>query len=421
MSKKFAISIDEVERFKPGLSESDKLRYAETVQNLTGKCMENGGDVMQCEIEAITSANAQFSMNKGKALSARPIEDLLKESKDGLQIALELVESDIPKDQKISDWQKVLPVGTFFLNFWGETIITPLFIENIVNNWKDKDISPTDPFLDKTHNHEAACAWIVDMDARRDGLYVKFEWTDLGFDAVSKRLYRYYSADLWQVVNIKTNENIWPVLKAVALTNIPAMSTLPEASLSDTAQRDGEKNTNKDTIMDKDQFITFSKEVKLSNEEEKSVAQNLNFSDGAEKIQSLSTENENLKGDLKKAKGESETRKDTNKELASRVESLETVLKTGKRESVIALALKEGRIVPADKEKWEKRFNDSPDTTEEILSELPKVVDLSETGHSHGAGESIVSLSADDKKMAEAVGLSEKEYLEEMNKLPEGN
>lgn len=421
MSQKFTISIDEIEAFKPGLTPDEKIRYTEIVQNLTGKCIEAGGGVMQCEIEAISSANAQFSDGKGKALSqARPIEDLLKDSKDGLQIALQEVDNEIPKDQKISDWQKVLPVGTFFLNFWGETIITPIFVENIVKNFNDKNISPTDPFLDKNHNREIACGWITEMEARRDGLFVKFEWTEIGFDAISKRLYRYYSADLMQVVNIKTNENVWPVLRAVALTNIPAMTTLPEATLSDAAQRDG-KNNNEDNNMTKEEYITYSKEVRLSDEEKNTVAGNMKFDNGSEKILTLSNENEGLKNDLNKAKGESDTRKDTNQALAARVETLETSIQAGNREKVIGLALSEGRIVPADKEKWEKRFNDNPNTTEEILNELPKKVDLSEKGHSKNSQSGNITLSVDDKKMADILKIPEKEYLEEMNKLPEEN
>ncbi len=419
MKKKYAIAIDEVDAFKPGLDPTEKIRYVEVVQNLTGKCIENGGSVMQCEIDAISSANAQFSDNKNKALTARPIEDLLKESGGELSITLQEIDTEIPAGQKISDWQHVLPVGTFFLKFWGETIITPMFIENIVANWRDKNTSPTDPFLDKNHNREIACAWITEMEARRDGLFVKFEWTEIGFEAVSKRLYRYYSADLWQVTNIKTNENVWPVLRAVALTNIPAMSTLPEATLSNAAHGDG-KNKNKDNNMTKEEYITYSKEVKLSDEEKKAVADNMKFDNGSQKILTLSNENKTLKGDLEKAKSESSTRKDTNQELSTRVQSLETTIQAAKRESVIGLALSEGRITPGDKPKWEKRFNDNPVTTEEILSELPKKVDLSEKGHSQGNegadGKQLV-LSADEKKMADAQKIPYDEYLKEINNL----
>ena len=65
--------------------------------------------------------------------------------------------------------------------------------------------------------------------------------------------------------------------------------------------------------------------------------------------------------------------KETNKKLTAKITAIETKELADRKEAAISLAITEVRILPADKEKWEKRFDSQPDFTEEILREQPKV------------------------------------------------
>ena len=84
--------------------------------------------------------------------------------------------------------------------------------------------------------------------------------------------------------------------------------------------------------------------------------------------------------------------KETKADLTAKITAIETKELTDRKETVISLAITEGRILPADKEKWEKRFDSQPDFTADILAEQPTVVDLTDHG-TGGKGKEAVSFS----------------------------
>ncbi|KKN01545.1 hypothetical protein LCGC14_1126610 [marine sediment metagenome] len=105
-----------------------------------------------------------------------------------------------------------------------------------------------------------------------------------------------------------------------------------------------------------------------------------------------------------------EVLKETIKTLTATITASETKELTDRKETVISLAITEGRILPADKEKWEKRFDSQPDFTADILAEQPKVVDLTDRGTGDKGKEAVKELTADEKKMAKMLELSEDEF-----------
>ncbi len=102
--------------------------------------------------------------------------------------------------------------------------------------------------------------------------------------------------------------------------------------------------------------------------------------------------------------------KETNKKLTAKITAIETKELTDRKDTVISLAITEGRILPADKEKWEKRFDSQPDFTADILAEQPKVVDLTDHGTGDKGKGPVEELTADEKQMAKMLDLTEAEF-----------
>ena len=153
--------------------------------------------------------------------------------------------------------------------------------------------------------------------------------------------------------------------------------------------------------------MTF-KEIKdavlgLDNKQQEEIATSTGF--GKDDSQQIVLTDQNTK-----LTEQVEVLKETNKTLTATITASETKELTDRKETVISLAITEGRILPADKEKWEKRFDSQPDFTADILAEQPKVVDLTDHGTGDRGKEQVKELTADEKKMAKMLELSEDEF-----------
>ena len=102
--------------------------------------------------------------------------------------------------------------------------------------------------------------------------------------------------------------------------------------------------------------------------------------------------------------------KETNKKLTATITAIETKELTDRKDTVISLAITEGRILPADKEKWEKRFDSQPDFTADILAEQPKVVDLTDHGTGDKGKGPVEELTAEEKQTCKLLELTEAEF-----------
>lgn len=79
----------------------------------------------------------------------------------------------------------------------------------------------------------------------------------------------------------------------------------------------------------------------------------------------------------------------------------------GRRDAVIEAALKDGKITPKNRERWEQMFAKDPEGTEALLSAQEPVVDM----ESHGTGEVPSEISDEDEASAKLAGLSVEQYL----------
>ena len=77
-----------------------------------------------------------------------------------------------------------------------------------------------------------------------------------------------------------------------------------------------------------------------------------------------------------------------------------------KRDAVITAALEEGRITPAEKDKWTARYDEQPEFTESVLQDLPAKVEPGERGHGGGGAEGENgALSADERTAMKLVDM----------------
>ena len=100
-------------------------------------------------------------------------------------------------------------------------------------NWEAKVLGERSPYIDTDHDGGAAMGWIKELQAQEAGLYAKIEWTEPGRELLKKGLYKYFSAEIGDHMDIHTGLKIKNVLIAATLTNRPFMNTMPEAHLND--------------------------------------------------------------------------------------------------------------------------------------------------------------------------------------------
>jgi phage I-like protein len=289
--------------------------------------------------------------------------------------------------QKTDEYQLILPIGEYFTAAYGKLTITAEFCAAMVANWSGKVLGEREPFLDTDHDRGEANGWIKDLQVRADGLYAKIEFTEKGAALIEGGLYKYFSADIGSVIDVTTGDEVYPVLIACALTNTPAMNTMPAAHLSDT---DGAAHGDDPTggaSKGAEEMKTFAEimaalaAITLTDAEMEALGKLLVKAGWkaptAQPDAALSAKMESMAGDIAMLR-------DVNKALSEKLTAITADAQVKRKAEVIDLALKEGRILPKDKETWEKRFDKNPDLTADVLAEMPKAVDLSERGT--GAG-----------------------------------
>jgi len=372
---------NDVDKHKAGLDDKQKEKWVRIANESLAACIENGGTDETCAPKAIRIANSQFS-DKG-----------------------EIIYTAFQEIKDTDEFQLILPIGHWHHPWYGELDITDETCADMVANWEAKVLGERQPYIDTDHDGGAANGWIVELEARDAGLFAKIEWTEPGKELLEKGIYKYFSAEMGDHMDIDTGLKVKNVLIAATLTNRPFMNTMPEAHLKDvksSAHRDRVK------IISQEDSMTFA-EIKgavlgLPKGEQKEIAEASGFGNDGTKLTELTDQNTKLKEQV-------EVFKDTNKTMAEKVTAMETKELSERKETTISLAIKEGRILPADKEKWEKRFDSQPDFTEEILKEQPKVVDLSDRGTgSGGTEEKPMEFTDNDRRTMKAMDLSEEDY-----------
>jgi phage I-like protein len=362
-----------------------------------------------------------------------------------------------------------LPVGDYQTSKYGELNFTPQFCQQIVDNWKNKVLGEREPFIDVEHDRGEAQGWVKDLQFKDDGLYADIEWTPVGREKVERKLYKYFSVDLAKVISLDGSEH-FPVLIAIALTNQPVINCLDPVKLSDSSHltKQGEKRVSysqlgkrekpgnpkiklgEEPMQTFEELLAAIKEMigqdgsGLTPEQKDQVSDLLegvnegdegegtppegDISAGKKKPEvdpkadavppadPLKAEDMSEKKMSDATRAEIEALKESNKALSLKLSEVAKVQHNDKIEKELGLALSEGRITPADKEKWRKRLVTSFASVQPILRDMPKNERFSESGFGgepvgqSGKDENSMSLS-EAKELGKAMGWTEEEQV----------
>lgn len=156
--------------------------------------------------------------------------------------------SEIPTPEgKVSDVE-VLRVGNIY---HGGIKVTSKMLDDYVRNFQD-NVYGTDLQVNLTHNRgDEAAGWIQDLYRNGDKLMAKVEWTELGEEKITKKLFRYVSSELAPTIQHHlTGKSIANVFIGLGLTNTPAMKGQIALALSESLELQFNKNKmNKENIV----------------------------------------------------------------------------------------------------------------------------------------------------------------------------
>lgn len=136
----------------------------------------------------------------------------------------------------------ILPIGTFTLDRYGKLELNDKVIDELIANFDAKTLK-TDVRIDFEHDFREAAGWITALSKGEfdhpvtgdpvPALFATVEWTAAGEKVLGEKTYRYVSAAFGPYKDEESGTKYKNVLKAVALTNDPAMKMLPAVELSD--------------------------------------------------------------------------------------------------------------------------------------------------------------------------------------------
>lgn len=313
----------------------------------------------------------------------------------------------------VSDWQMILPVGEFKTAKYGELVITRELVDAIVVNWQNRALGERLPFIDTDHDQGAANGWIVELKAEDTGLFAKIEWTDIGRENVEKRRYRYFSAMIAEHQIIATGEKVWPVLKAVSLTNTPVMDNMPAVSLNDKSAHSDAADPQKGESMNYEQIVNAL--AGLTDEQRAELAKLLGEKEPEKKEESRPedkpVELSETDKDLRLSTQEKVIQQ-MSETIANLTEKVQAVLDRDMDKNVdtfIQAALSEGKILPADETFWRTKYRRDPKMVEQILGKMPKAVDFTVRGTASADGEAIILTDKQRKALAD-LKVSEEQF-----------
>lgn len=123
-------------------------------------------------------------------------------------------------ENTVPEWIQVLPMGNTRAND-TDLLVDDQALKDMLVDFQGRK---NDLVLDYEHQtldgvEAPAAGWIVELEARPDGLWAKVDWTDRGHGYVSAREYRYISP----VVFVDEKTSRCYRLQSAALTNNPAI------------------------------------------------------------------------------------------------------------------------------------------------------------------------------------------------------
>lgn len=268
------------------------------------------------------------------------------------------------ENKELPEYIQVIRIGKFKDYWTGDFEVSKQMLKEMYNNYNDK-ARGIDLAVDIAHmNQLEAAGWFKELQLRNNDeeLWAKIDWTELGIEKISKKLFRYISAEFDTQYRDNESGKVWGCcLLGAALTNRPFVK-----GMSPTTNLAEEKVMEEKVKKLEESNVKLSEEIKVLNET----------------IKSLSDEKVSLE--------------EKNKELESKIE-------LSKKEVEFDKMLSEGKAVPAQKEAWIKG---------DLVEFAEKASSIKVNLQEKGSGE---NKEEDSKKDEDALIEASKKLAEEKN------
>ena len=259
--------------------------------------------------------------------------------------------------EQMPEWIRIVPIGTFPTHHDGPHEITADHIGEMVANFAR---TSTDVLVDVEHGslwgESRAAGWSREVEARADGLYMRFpEWTPFGQAYVDAREYRYLSP-VYQVTSTgKDGSDRGAQLLSVALTNFPYLNEGeidPIRNSNPTGSEPGDTNPTP---------TTMNPTLRASLIKTYGLADDATDEQIAAAVDKAQAETEAKASDEAKAKADADAKAaeeaKANETLQQRVDRLEKEAQDREKatteaqvETLVNSAVQRGAILPADKD-----------------------------------------------------------------------
>ncbi|TNV17857.1 hypothetical protein FIC94_06090 [Ochrobactrum teleogrylli] len=251
-----------------------------------------------------------------------------------------------------------------------------------------------------------AVGWIVDMEAREDGIWGKVEWNARGATAVGGRDYGYLSPALF--VTAREPRRVVEIGRA-SLTNDPnlKLNSLHTANL--TGEPDMEEELRKALGLPEDAdaaaILAAVTEKTLHSATLAKVVETAGVQIGATGEQIITLLQSRQSGD----DAEKVELRKTVTELQSKVTTLTNGAAKDKAEAVIGRAIEEGKVVPALRDHFISRHMKNAQEVEDEIKLLPSLHSTTLRGYTPKEGGD-PALTPEDRQLCELMGLDQAEF-----------
>ncbi|GAB6100428.1 phage protease [Halanaerocella petrolearia] len=288
---------------------------------------------------------------------------------------------------------QIIPLGSWTDHPSGKFRVTKADVVKIIENFAQEENDCVIDYEHQTlHGTEApAAGWIRELINKEDeGLYAKVEWTKRGKEYIENKEYKYLSPVLLSSHQDEEGWNRPHVLHSAALTNKPFIDGMePIVNKNYNFGMKEEEEMNKEELIKvlglkedatEEEVMTALKDLQSGNNQ----VGNGETGEGGESQEETKIVNSKVLDALDLEEGASQS------EIVATIHALKQSTVTGvsveefnklkqemqrsKRDELVQLAMKEGKITPAQKE-WAKSYaEDDPEGFKTFINKAPQVV-----------------------------------------------
>jgi len=319
---------------------------------------------------------------------------------------------------KVPEWVQLIPFGQSKTEK-GEILLDEAAAQDVLNYYKSRK---NDPVVDYEHQtltgkEAPAAGWLTAMESRgAEGVWGKVEWCKRAAEFLAGREYRYLSPVM--LLDQKTRR-VKALLQA-ALTNFPAIDGMaPVVAKQDTqdpaAAGEAGKNEEEGITMNK---IMEALGLAATATENEAMAAITTLKEAAGKMPvacKAVMEALGLKEDAKESEVTGtivamKTGSASAGDLAAQVKSLSDRLAARDAEELVQLAMKDGKIAPAQAE-WAKKYaSTDPEGFKVFAAKAPVVVPQGEHGKPPATPPESQELNASELVACKQLGITAEQY-----------